>query len=472
MLHQLHQDDTQLFQYANLLPYQIALPSTEFVCNGPDGIHHNDNSAKCDACGTEFCSICVNTYKWCPWCSVDDDWNAPRTVGEFIDPSSDVKTTTHTVRDSFGGGHDSDVSVVVYTTSEDSRVMTIVDSYTEKAHIEEVKTPMPCHYGSVAHGAKKGKPLDIEYFFVQEKIDGSQFSTWVHPDKDGTPLQFFCGTKKIGKGANMFNKAMEMMLSIHSTLQPGWTYHAECVQKLKQNVIVYERMPAMFNIVYDIQDENRRWLRPYECEEECKRVGLEYVGCMRILSELSTDPREYAADMKLERSILGDDVVPEGIVVKCMQKNGTYSRWKYVRAEFKEMQKKKKPKAQAITPTVFCAWVGSLFSTSARMAKAIQHLRQRGIDTNDANIEREIDSDLLKERSRLIYRYLETEFTPIVTCSNQTRRREQDRSWADDPIFKSLRAIDPKADNIGDQIYASCLLVVLYHSAKVKVVLD
>ncbi len=334
----------------------------------------------------------------------------------------------------------------------------------------ETKTrePKPCHYGSISHGAKKGKPIDVQYWFLQEKIDGSQFTTWVQPDKDGTPLQFFCGTKKIGKGANMFNKAMGMMLSIHSTLTPGWTYHAECIQKLKHNVITYQRLPAMYNVVYDIQDENGLWLTPWRASVECMRVGLEYVyfdGSGPDQTFDGQDIREYASELKLGSSLLGDDVVPEGCVLKIMHKNGTYSKMKYVRKEFKEMQNKKQPKPNTMTPLRFCEWVGSLFRNAARVFKAIQHLKQQDVDLSEPNIRRELDRDLLKERSQTIYRYLVTEFTPIVMGHNQNRREEQAKTWADDPIYQSLMQIKASDNsNVDDQIYAFCLLEVLKHS--------
>ncbi len=359
------------------------------------------------------------------------------------------------------------------------------------SELKQQKTRM-LTYGSIEHGKQTVKYEGADWF-IQEKIDGSQFTTVAIPDKE-YPLQFYCKSKKIGMGANMFCKSMEMMLEVAGSLKEGWSYHSECIQKLRHSTVTYQRIPRMYNIVYDIQNQDGRWLLPNECWLECNRVGLEYVlpcgaswdifghGYAASDGNPISDIKDLLDDDTLP-SILGLGVTPEGFVLKLRYPDGKYSKFKFVAPEFKEMHSKKKPKPTTLSPSEYCKWIGSMFSTKARYDKAIQHLLNMDDDSKDEHkIKQYMDSDLMKEHSRLIYKYLALEFVPIVKILIKAKQgcvrsskivADMDVKWKDDKIYQDIQSMvysmDETKHSIGDRIFAICLLDVMANSHPVRI---
>ena len=114
---------------------------------------------------------------------------------------------------------------------------------------------------------------------IEEKIDGSQLSFFVDTENN---IHFYNKASYIKHDTNnaVFEKAITMLCQskIINLINKNYVYAGESVCKLKHNVIVYERTPKYYFIVYDIYDfvENK-WLSLQEKLNECSRIGLEHV---------------------------------------------------------------------------------------------------------------------------------------------------------------------------------------------------
>lgn len=217
---------------------------------------------------------------------------------------------------------------------------------------------------------------------IQEKVDGSQISFGL--DADGELQMRSKGAQlHVGAPAKMFAKGVEAMLAIKPLLRPGLVYRGEYLMKPKHNVLAYDRTPDKHIILFDIEDTNQGagyFLSPDEVSAEAARLGLEVVPTYHF------GPFSGLAALRelLDRvSVLGGAKI-EGVVVK------NYARFtpdknvmmgKFVSETFKEVHqgefRKDNPTQGDIESELIAA-----YRTPARWAKAVQHLREKGVLTD------------------------------------------------------------------------------------------
>jgi hypothetical protein len=225
-------------------------------------------------------------------------------------------------------------------------------------------------------GHPQAKDLLMENVYVQEKIDGSQFS-----------FGLINGEVLIkSKGANivpdapptMFKTAVETVLRLHAEglLTPEWTYRGEVLNHPKHNVLAYDRVPDGNIILFDISDDYESFLPPTAVHCQAGRLGLEAVPTFFYGKVTSS---EQVLEFLDKVSVLGGQKI-EGVVIKNYFRHGIDGKQlmgKYVSEAFKEVHTGEWKKANPTRNDIIDAIAGDL-RTPARWAKAVQHLRDRG----------------------------------------------------------------------------------------------
>lgn len=236
---------------------------------------------------------------------------------------------------------------------------------------------------------------------LEEKIDGSQFRTFVHNDE----LEH--GSKSQSPPDGMFAKAVENINKILNGFKPDkpTMIYSEFLKSPKHNTLAYDRVPNDNLIVFDVNIDDV-YLRPKEKKEFCNKLGLE---CVPLLAEIdgSQINIDYLKTFFDTDSILGGQKI-EGVVVKNYSQFYTVEPYvgnpifiKYVRDDFKELNtanwKKEKSKH---------AFIDSLSETlksPARYQKARQHLLEQGKLSNHMRdiplLMEELCKDILEEES-------------------------------------------------------------------------
>lgn len=219
------------------------------------------------------------------------------------------------------------------------------------------------------------RPLNDVEIYLEEKVDGSQFSFGVF---DG---EVRCRSKgqqlNVDAPEGMFAKAVASVLERKGSLRDGWTYRGEYLSKPKHNALAYERVPVGHIIIFDINTGEEGYLpRGLKGGEAC-RIGLEAVP---VLYEGALDQSKILELLQTD-SVLGGQKI-EGVVVK-QQDVTLYGPdkkaliAKYVSEAFKEVHaanwKIANPKQGDILQVL-----GAGLSTEARWRKSVQHLRDAG----------------------------------------------------------------------------------------------
>lgn len=249
---------------------------------------------------------------------------------------------------------------------------------------------------SVGHRALENMWGGVVY--VQEKIDGSQFSFCF---KDGE-LSFRSRGRQIDKSApDMFREGVEAITAIHESvgLRDGWTYRGEYLQEPKHNTLAYKRIPKHHVILFDIDEGDQHYLTMSELADEAARIGLE---CVPFLATLVGKPDIETLDAMLQgESILGGAI--EGVVLKNYAEYAPDKKVlmaKYVSQSFNEMHNKDW-KARHPGQNMFLDNLVAEYATEARWQKAVQHLRESGeIEGSPKDIGlllREVSKDVLKD---------------------------------------------------------------------------
>ena len=209
---------------------------------------------------------------------------------------------------------------------------------------------------------------------VEEKIDGSQFSFGV---LNG---ELCCRSKGkqiiLDNPEKMFTKAINTALELQDKLRPEWIYRCEFLQKPKHNVLLYDRTPEKYLIVYDIMVGLEAYLSYPEKLVEAKRLGLECVPVLYFGEITELGMLNNLLDLM---SCLGGTQV-EGVVVKNYElftQQKKFAAGKYVSEKYKEVAsgdwKKRNPSQNNLLQQLIVT-----FGTEARWTKAVQHLTERG----------------------------------------------------------------------------------------------
>lgn len=213
--------------------------------------------------------------------------------------------------------------------------------------------------------------------YVQEKVDGSQFSFGridgeIVMRSKGQPLHNAADNK-------MFTPACEHVLSVADSIPDGVVFRAETLFRPKHNTLASDRVPlnhiALFDVEYldprveiaDPMEHIRHW---------AFTLNVDAVPCFDHKTIVSAEQlREFFEN----DSFLGGQKI-EGVVCKRYDVWDTFGsplRAKFVSEAFKEVHVKdwkgRNPGNKDILTEL-----GEMFRSEARWQKAVQHMREAG----------------------------------------------------------------------------------------------
>jgi hypothetical protein len=236
--------------------------------------------------------------------------------------------------------------------------------------------------------------------YVEEKIDGSQFSFGV--DEEGTLRVRSKGCEMVVDAPEkMFSLAVETVKRLQPLLHPGWTYRGEYLRSPKHNALIYNRIPKDHIIIFDVEIGECEFLEYPAKWAEANRLGLEVVP---LLWGGPIETIEAFRDFLQVDSVLGGQKI-EGVVVKPIG-YGLFGvdkkvlMGKFVSEAFKEVHSKMW-KAENPTAGDIVGRLGADYGTQARWQKAIQHLAEQGLITDApqdiGQLMKEIPADVKRE---------------------------------------------------------------------------
>ncbi len=224
------------------------------------------------------------------------------------------------------------------------------------------------------------------FCYVQEKVDGSQFSFCM---TDGT-VRFASRSREIPTDdEGMFKAGCDAIREIRELLVDGWTYHGEYLSKPKHNILCYDRVPLKHVALWGVRDPQGELWSVQELAPAAAVLGMEAVPILLHGSGLTADRLGGLMD---RTSFLGGSTI-EGVVVKREQLAG-----KLVSDRFKEFKKSKASVRKADNPVAAC--VASV-ATEARFHKIVQHMKEEGSWSGDYSdipwLCRELQKDVFEE---------------------------------------------------------------------------
>lgn len=248
------------------------------------------------------------------------------------------------------------------------------------------------------------KEIFDSHVVIQEKVDGSQISFGVYDNGLGDePYEFRVRSKgaEINTVApeKMFKQAVDFIASIKDNLHPGWTYRGEYLKSPKHNTLAYDRIPKNHIMLFDIDTGDQQYLDIHAMQVEAERIGLETVP---MIFSGKLDDLEQLRTALDRTSALGGCKI-EGVVIKNYNMLGPDKKVlmaKFVSEAFKEVHagewRKSNPTQNDIIERLI-----TKYTTPARWAKAVQHLREAGqIEDSPRDIGKimkEIPQDVHKE---------------------------------------------------------------------------
>lgn len=236
--------------------------------------------------------------------------------------------------------------------------------------------------------------------YVEEKIDGSQFSFCLTEEGDLHVRSKGC-EMVVDAPEKMFSFAVETVKRLKPMLHPGWTYRAEYLRAPKHNALIYNRIPKDHLIIFDVEIGEYEFLEYPAKWAEANRLGLEVVP---LLWSGEVKTIENFRDFLQTNSVLGGQKI-EGVVIKPIGYNlfGIDKKvlmGKFVSEAFKEVHahvwKQENPTAGDIV-----ARLGTEYGTQARWQKALQHLAEQGLITDSpqdiGSLMKEVPMDVKRE---------------------------------------------------------------------------
>lgn len=246
------------------------------------------------------------------------------------------------------------------------------------------------------------KLTHISKIYVQEKIDGSQFSFWFDEE-----WKFKSRNNILPSTDKQFKLAIDGVLAVSSNLDKSFLYRGEFLCKPRHNVMLYERVPKHNIVIFDIEC-NDTYLTPEECKKHCDKVDLEYVQIVSILDHV---PEVKELDLTF-KSMLGGEV--EGVVLKSYDNKQFF---KYVRETFKETRTINRVNSN--NKTKLLEELAKGICTEARWHKAIQHLKEDNKELNTAEVCKEIHKDIEKEEMTIIQEFIKEHNLKYEDCRKQ-----------------------------------------------------
>lgn len=263
--------------------------------------------------------------------------------------------------------------------------------------------------------------------YIEEKIDGSQFSMGlIHEPTEGDEGEEAYRLRIRSKGAEMnvdapekmFSKAADTARRLASAevrdvgvgLRPGWTYRCEYLRVPKHNTLAYKRTPANNLILFDVNTGDSEFLNREQLVAEGARIGLEVVRELRWAEGGMTTLTDIRHLLETD-SVLGGQKI-EGVVIKQSGVNGylygldhKVLLGKFVSEKFREAHgiawKESHPKSGDIL-----IMLGTKYQHVGRWMKAVQHLREAGqLEDSPRDISKliiEVQKDLGQEEKEEI----------------------------------------------------------------------
>lgn len=236
--------------------------------------------------------------------------------------------------------------------------------------------------------------------YVEEKVDGSQFSFGITEEGELRVRSKGC-EMIVDAPEKMFSLAVETVKKLKLLLHPGWTYRAEYLRSPKHNALIYSRIPTDHLIIFDVEVGECAFLGYREKKAEAARLGLETVP---LLFEGFVADLEFFRYLLASDSVLGGQKV-EGVVVKpvgygLFGKDKKVLMGKFVSEAFKEVHSKMW-KADNPTAGDIVAMLGKTYMTQARWQKALQHLTEKGVIADSPRdigaLMKEVPTDIKRE---------------------------------------------------------------------------
>lgn len=263
---------------------------------------------------------------------------------------------------------------------------------------------------NVGHAAVKDLFKDPVY--VQEKIDGSQFSFGV--DLNGVLYARSKGASlNLEAPEKMFSEAVATVKELQPLLHPGWTYRGEYLKKPNHNTLIYMRVPNKHVILFDINTGLEEYLGYSDVVVEATRLGLETVPLLHegVIEDLN-EFRKFLETV----SVLGGNKV-EGVVIKpvgynVFGKDKKALMAKFVSEAFKEAHQGAWKEANPGQSDILIK-LSIDYKTVARWQKAVQHLKETGELTDSPQdigklineVGRDTDKECQEEIKHLLYKW-------------------------------------------------------------------
>lgn len=249
--------------------------------------------------------------------------------------------------------------------------------------------------------------LSSPHVVIEEKVDGSQFRIQLEPD--GT---IKCGShhQELSMVDSMFKLATDQAETIFAGVktEESVTVFCEYLKSIKQNALVYARVPKNNLVIFDVKVGNK-YLNRAQKEVFASIHGMEIVPCLYQGAGNIITP-EVIQDFLKRESFLGKAII-EGIVIKAYDQfydvneypylQGHWKCAKIVRPEFKEINADNQSnEKQGLEKLI------QMFNTEARFEKALQHCKELG-QTNGAMqdlkyLVPEVQNDLEQEEIQTI----------------------------------------------------------------------
>lgn len=236
--------------------------------------------------------------------------------------------------------------------------------------------------------------------YVEEKIDGSQFSFGMTEEGELKIRSKGC-EMVLDAPEKMFSFAAETVKRLGPLLHPGWTYRGEYLRSPKHNALIYSRIPKDHIIIFDIEIGECEFLPYGDKINEAARLGLETVPLLHM--GMIETLEEFRHFLNLQ-SVLGGQNI-EGVVVKpigysLFGKDKKVLMGKFVSEAFKEVHSKMW-KAENPTAGDIVGMLGATYCSQARWQKAVQHLLEQGLLTDSPQdigaLMKEVPTDVKRE---------------------------------------------------------------------------
>lgn len=231
-------------------------------------------------------------------------------------------------------------------------------------------------YGKVYNlGSREVKDIFLlpGEIYIQEKIDGSQFSFM--KNQNGKLL---CRSRNRIidiKAPGMFKEAVESLLNILDSIPENRIYRSEYLRKPKHNHIEYQRIPKNHLILFDVENiEDKDELLNFFTKGLFEHLGFVIFQNTRLYTQ--DEVIKSIKNEMLKPSILGGP--REGMVIKKYLPDGTIMKAKIVSDSFKEISGHNKSRKKQSYKLNIGDIISNDLRTESRWEKSLQHAKEDG----------------------------------------------------------------------------------------------